>query len=83
MRPVAAVAALLVTLLLSAPYGERVAASLGSIPAKCDRACLERVMDEFLAAVVARDPKRLPLSADARHTENAQVLQRARFGAWR
>ena len=50
-------------------------ASLGPIPIKCDRACLEKVMDDYLAAVVAHDPKRLPLSADVRYTENAQVVE--------
>jgi hypothetical protein len=49
-------------------------ASLGPIPLKCDRACLEGVMDQYLAAVVAHDPKRLPLSADVKYTENAQVV---------
>jgi hypothetical protein len=49
-------------------------ASTGPIPLKCDRACLEGVIDQYLAAVVAHDPKRLPLSADVKYTENAQVL---------
>jgi hypothetical protein len=49
-------------------------ASLGPIPIKCDRACLEKVMDDYLAAVVAHDPKRLPLSADVMYTENSQVV---------
>jgi len=50
-------------------------ASLGPIPIKCDRACLEKVMADYLAAVVAHDPKRLPLSADVKYTENAQVVE--------
>ena len=50
-------------------------ASLGPIPLRCDRACLEGVMDQYLAAVVAHDPKRLPLSADVKYTENAQVIE--------
>jgi hypothetical protein len=59
-----------------------VAASLGPIPLKCDRACLEKVMDDFLAAVVAHDPKRAPLSADVKYTENAQEL-RLGDGFWK
>ena len=31
-------------------------------------------MNQYLAAVVAHDPKRLPLSADAVYTENDQVI---------
>jgi len=33
-------------------------------PAQCNRACLEGLIDQYWAAVVAHDPKRLPLSAD-------------------
>jgi hypothetical protein len=46
----------------------------GPIPVDCDRACLEGLVDQYLAAVVAHDPKRLPLSADVRYTENDQVM---------
>jgi hypothetical protein len=82
MRPIAVAAATLLALLLNAPYTGRVAASLGPIPLKCDRACLEKVMDDFLAAVVAHDPKRAPLSADVKYTENAQEL-RLGDGFWK
>jgi hypothetical protein len=49
-------------------------ASTGPIPLRCDRACLENVVDQYLAALAARDPKRLPLSADVRYTENDQLM---------
>ena len=49
--------------------------STGPIPLKCDRACLEGVMNQYLAAVVAHDPKRAPLSADVQYTENSQVVE--------
>lgn len=52
-----------------------VSGSTGPIPLKCDRACLENVVDQYLAAVVAHDPSRLPLSEDVRYTENAQVVE--------
>ena len=48
------------------------AASTGSIPLNCNRACLEDLVNQYLAALVARDPKRLPVSADVRYTENDQ-----------
>ncbi len=56
----------------SAPH---LSASIGPIPLNCDRACLEGVVDRYLDALVAHDPKRLPVSADVRYTENAQVIQ--------
>src|SRR5690348_12729823 len=46
----------------------------GPIPANCTRACLEDLVNQYLAAVVAHDPKRLPLSADVKYTEDDQVL---------
>jgi hypothetical protein len=50
-------------------------AATGPIPLNCDRACLENLVDQYLAAVVAHDPKRLPLSRDVRYTENDQPLE--------
>src|SRR5262252_10584191 len=49
-------------------------ASTGPIPLNCNRACLEDLVNQYLAAVVAHDPKRLPLSADVKYTESDQVL---------
>jgi hypothetical protein len=50
-------------------------ASTGPIPLNCNRTCLEGLIDQYLAAVVAHDPKRLPLSEDVMYTENNQVLK--------
>jgi len=50
-------------------------AATGPIPLNCNRSCLENVIDQYLAAVVAHDPKRLPLSKDAKYTENSQVIE--------
>src|SRR5580765_6893452 len=52
-----------------------VRASTGPIPLNCDRACLEGLMNQYLAAVVAHDPRRVPLSEDVMYTENDQVLK--------
>jgi hypothetical protein len=52
-----------------------VQASIGPIPLNCNRACLEGVVDQYLAAVVKHDPKGLPLSEDVIYTENSQVLK--------
>ena len=53
----------------------QVHASTGPIPLNCDRACLEGVMNQYLGAVVAHDPKRVPLSEDVMYTENDQILK--------
>ena len=54
-----------------APHAE---AATGPIPLNCNRACLENLVDQYLTALVAHDPKRLPLSKDIKYTENAQIL---------
>ena len=60
------------------------AAQPARVPARCDRTCLEGLIDAYLAAVVAHDPSRLPLSADVRYTENEQLLAVGDgFCAWR
>jgi hypothetical protein len=41
----------------------------------CDRACLEGFVDQYLAALVASDPAKLPLAKNARYTENGQELK--------
>jgi hypothetical protein len=52
------------------------------VPTDCNRACLEALVDEYLAAVVAHDPSRLPLSADVMYTENKQRVDLGE-GFWR
>jgi hypothetical protein len=47
----------------------------------CDRACLNGLVDEFLVALVAHDPARLPLSREVKYTENGQLL-RLGDGIW-
>jgi hypothetical protein len=44
------------------------------VSVNCARSCLEGLVDQYLAAVVAHDPKQLPLSADVKYTENDQAL---------
>src|SRR5262245_38774692 len=57
-------------------------ASTGSIPLSCNRACLENLVDQYLTALVAHDPKRLPLSKDVMYTENDQVIEIG-DGSWK
>jgi hypothetical protein len=52
--------------------------SLSAAPAKtadCDRACLNSIMDQYLAAIVAHDPSKLPHSERVKYTENNVELQ--------
>ena len=74
-RLITAVAAACLAAVFAAYPTTRVNASTGPIPLNCDRACLEGVMNQYLAAVVAHDPKRVPLSDDVRYTENDQMLK--------
>jgi hypothetical protein len=48
----------------------------------CDRACLQGFVDQYLKAIVAHDPSRLPLATNARYTENGQALK-MNDGMWR
>ncbi len=65
----------LVLALAGAAFVPRGQASTGPIPLNCNRACLEDVVNQYLAALVAHDPKRLPLSADVLYTENDQPIE--------
>lgn len=40
----------------------------------CDRSCLERFVNTYLDALVARDPGRAPLSPHAKYSENQSLL---------
>ena len=51
-------------------------------PARCDRACLEGLLDRYVDALVARDPSRLPAADTVRFTENGQRLELG-DGLWR
>src|SRR5580658_10769295 len=50
--------------------------------APCDRACLESFADQYMDALIAHDPKRLPLSPKLKNTENGQRLSPG-DGFWR
>lgn len=48
----------------------------------CDRACLESFADQYMDALIAHDPKRVPLSPRLKNTENGQRLNPG-DGFWR
>jgi hypothetical protein len=56
------------------------AASAGPQPpraaaAQCDRECLKGLVDQYLAALAARDPSRLSFASDVKFTENTAKLK--------
>ena len=67
----------LLTLLLAASASAQTQAS-----GPCDRACLESFVDQYMDALIAHDPKRLPLSPKLKNTENGQRLDPG-DGFWR
>ena len=50
--------------------------------ASCGRACLGRLLDGYLTAMLAHDPDRAPLDFTFRQTQNAVVIARGE-GLWR
>jgi hypothetical protein len=48
----------------------------------CDRSCLEGFVDQYLDALIAHDPSKVPLAAHARFTEDGQLLAIG-DGMWR
>lgn len=53
-----------------------IATAQGTRPAgaACDRSCLIGIAEQYIDALVAKDPKRLPLAANVKYTENGQRL---------
>jgi hypothetical protein len=47
----------------------------------CDRACLEGFVNQYLAALAARDPSKVPFASDVKFTENTAKLKVGE-GAW-
>jgi hypothetical protein len=51
------------------------AVAVGAQGGACDRACLEGFVDRYLDAVIAHDPKMIPLSRNVKFTENGVRLE--------
>jgi hypothetical protein len=69
--------------LLSVFAGGSFSRAVGA-PAKagdCDRACLNGFVDQYMAAVAAHDPSKLPTAADVRYSEN-NVEMKLGEGLW-
>jgi hypothetical protein len=57
-------------------------ASKTAAPTACDRDCLKTLADNYIAALVAHDPKKVPLAADVKIVENAKRIQPGE-GLWK
>jgi len=64
-------AALIVCAIAGPPASARPAAKAGD----CDRACLNGFVDQYMAAVAAHDPSKLPTAANVRYSENNVEMQ--------
>jgi hypothetical protein len=51
-------------------------------PARCDRNCLKSTVDDYLAALVAHDPSRVPMAPDVKFVENT-VPMKPGEGLWK
>lgn len=65
----AAIPVLLATVVLVAT-APRAAAQANASQAACDRACLEKVMDRYLDAMVAHNPSLAPLAPDVQYAQD-------------
>jgi hypothetical protein len=68
---------LVVAAIIIVSNGVRVAASSASPAASntCDRACLNGLIDQYLAAMVKHDPSHLPLAKTVKFTEDGMRLE--------
>jgi hypothetical protein len=62
-------------------------ATIAALPAtaqsSCDRACLLKTADDYLAALVAHDAKKAPMAPNAKFTEQTKVLKVGEEGLWK
>ncbi len=72
----------LATMAISAPDTAETHAPSAHGSLGCDRACLDAIAEQYLAAMLAHDPSKAPLVPGARYTENAVELPLP-DGLWR
>jgi hypothetical protein len=73
--------ALAVSLVILIAISSRCVSAAPSKAADCDRACLNSFVDQYMAAVAAHDPSKLPTAANVRYTEN-NVEMKLGEGLW-
>lgn len=67
---------------LLALAGLMAAANASAADGECDRACLQDMLESYMAAVAENDPSAAPLMVGFRQTDNA-VVKRPGTGVWR
>jgi len=74
--------ACLALVILNASWAHAFAAGgVNEMPPSCDRQCLYGFLDQYLHALKAKDPSRLPLAKGFRYSEN-NVMMRIGDGVW-
>jgi hypothetical protein len=58
-------------------------ASTASAQGTCDRACLLKTADDYVAALVAHDPSKAPMAPNAKFTEQTKVMKVGEEGLWK
>src|SRR5579862_728338 len=69
-------------LILTLACGLAQAATHAPAPSSCDRECLKMLADNYIAALVAHDARKVPLAADIKVVENAQRIKPGE-GLWK
>src|SRR5215813_4607182 len=77
MKKIIAVAVLLAAATAASP------SSAQGAQGTCDRACLLKMADDYLAALVAHDKTRAPMAPNAKFTEQTKVLEVGEQGLWK
>jgi hypothetical protein len=67
---------------LALTSGMAQAATRAPATTACDRECLKMLADNYIAALVAHDPRKVPLATDAKFVENAQRMKPGE-GLWK
>ncbi len=62
--------------------GMSVGMSVNAAAAKCDRACLDKTVDTYIAAMVAHDPSQVAFAKDVKFVENT-VPMKPGEGLWK
>lgn len=71
----------LLTMIAALCGGQVWAESAQPVSHSCNRACMRKILDQYLTAVFKHDPSAAPLAAEARATENAVALPNG-TGIW-
>jgi hypothetical protein len=75
LRPIFVSAIVLLAAVLASTPAAAATAPRANSAGACDRACLEGTVNQYLAALAARDPSKLSFASDVKFTENTARLK--------